>query len=212
MRVRISRDEWIFNLQVDRRLHLNSSPEAGQLIELVAAEVRLRITGLELRWEPANENPGYYRIRATIPCSRSIYDWLFNGPSGYRAHYYSSEQAGEWFNKALVERIASEIRASESWQSFDESPLSARDLSLDGQFTKLGLANRDFQDALEFQLVPARWVANCRGRGAMGLRAPRPVAPSLDIAGTWIDPSTKASWLSPDKVDRAADIYLRGYA
>jgi hypothetical protein len=120
MRVRISRDEWIFNLQLDRRLHLNSSPDAEQLIDSIAAEVRLHITGLKLRWEPATENPGYYRIRATIPCSRSIYDWLFNGPCGYRAHYYSSQQSGEWFNRTFVEKIASEIRASETWQSFDE--------------------------------------------------------------------------------------------
>lgn len=212
MTVRISRDEWIFNLRLDRRLHLNCSPDVEQLIDHVAAEVRSQIAGLKLRWEQANENPGYYRIRGTIPCPRSTYDWLFNGPSGYRAHYYSSEQSGEWFNTAFVERIASELRASEIWQSFDEAPPLARDLSLDGQFTKLGLANRDFQDAPEFQLIPDRWVANCRGKESMGLRAPRPEASSLDIAGTWIDPLTNASWLSPDKADRAADIHLRGHA
>ena len=41
----------------------------------------------------------------------------------------------------------------------------------------------------------------------MGLRALRPKSSGLDIAGTWIDPLTNASWLSPDKADRAADIH-----
>lgn len=78
MRVRISSDEWILNLQSDRRLHVNSSPDAEQLIEYVAAEVRLQITRAKLRWEPALDAPGYYRLRANLPCSPPIFDWLLN--------------------------------------------------------------------------------------------------------------------------------------
>jgi hypothetical protein len=144
-----------------------------------------------------------------VPCSPEIYDWLFNGPTGYRAHYYSADSAGEAFNTAIVSKLVSEVVKSAAWAAFNASIRNAGLPSLSGQWAKIGLNDCAFRNAPERELLSRAWAENCKP-DAMGLRAPR--YSKVEIVGAWLNPITKTFWNSPDKADRSQEIHRRGYA
>src|SRR5204862_2269084 len=147
--------------------------------------------------------------KVTALCSPEIYDWLFNGPTGYRAHYYSAESAGEAFNAAIVSKLVSEVVKSAAWTAFNASVRDAGLPSLSGQWAKIGFNDCAFRNAPERELLPEAWNAYCKP-DAMGLRAPR--YSKIEIVGAWLNPTTMKFWNSPDKADRSQQIHRRGYA
>jgi len=209
--MRIPSDTWKYDLPPDRVMHLDRAPDGLDLLFHVADEIQARADPLRFVWEPACEKAGYYRARALIPCSPSLFDWMLNGPTGYRAHYYHSEVAGESFNLALLRRVVPELVRLDTWPGFTGSRGDG-EKSFRGPSSKLALNKDAFQDAPILQLLAPRWLANRVNDDAMGLRAPRPPTAHFEIAGTWLDPLTGEVWLSPDKTDRSSRIHHRGFA
>jgi hypothetical protein len=209
MNVRIPTTVWKLNLSDERKVHLYAAPDDAELIELVASEARSNEDRTVLCWEAAAEKIGWFRAKVIAFCSPDIYDWLFNGPTGYRAHYYSAEAAGEAFNTAIVSRLVSEVVKSAAWEAFNSSLRNAGLPSLSGQWAKIALNDCAFRNAPERELLPDVWVNNCKPE-AMGLRAPK--HSKIEIAGAWFNPVTKTLWNSPDKVDRSQRLHQRGYS
>jgi hypothetical protein len=207
--VRIPSTEWKFDLPDKRKLQLYDAPDGAELIEIVASEVRLNEGRTVFCWESAVEKIGWFRAKVIAVCSPDSYDRLFNGPTGYRAHYYSAESAGEAFNAAIVSKLVSEVVNSAAWPAFNASIRNAGLPSLSGQWAKIGFNDCAFRNAAERELLPDAWVAHCKPE-AMGLRAPR--HSKVEIAGAWINPVTGTFWNSPDKADRSQQIHWRGYA
>ena len=212
MSVRIPSNIWKYDLPQDRTTHLDAAPDGPDLIAHLLTELRSNIDRVWFEWQPAIERPGYFRTRAFIPCSPSLYDWIINAPSGYRAHYYASEHDGESFNAFIVAQILPELARLEHWPGVAEPDRQNGEQSLGGRWAKLALSNEAFQDAPMLQMLPQRWVKNRVNDEAMGLRAPRPESPKVELAGTWLHPVTRETWISPCKTDRSNRIHVKGFA
>jgi hypothetical protein len=209
--VRITAVEWRLGVSAERKLHLCAAPDAPRLIELIAGQARSESDQAVFCWEAAVESIGSFRVKALFPCSPEIYDWLFNGPTGYRAHYYSAVSTGEAFNRRIVAALEAELIQSLAWPDFNASIGNAGLQSLSGPWSKIALNDCAFREAPERELLPKLWVENCRP-GAMGPRAPRPNSCSVEVVGTWLNSVTGTFWNSPEKADRSAQIHLRGFA
>jgi hypothetical protein len=209
MPARIPVEEWnIERLDTDRRRRLLQAPDAVGLLEMLLLEMD-RFPAPQLEWEDAKSKLGYQRAWFSVPCSRDLFDYLFNGPTGYRAQYYHSPCAGVAYNGAIKQALA--LKAI----SLQHSPVEfAARTSLAGPWSKIWpLGNgATFSEAPENQLRARRWVEHNERASNMGLRAPLPKEPRVKFIGTWVEPVSSEVWLSPDKVDRAMRLHYRGYA
>lgn len=212
MKVRIPATEWQYNLDTDRVDRLNAAPDGDELRALTVAEIQENIQRASFCWQAGERMEGCFRAKVSVPCNPGTYDWLFNGPTGYRAHYYSSENEGEAFNQLLAASFLSALLPVPRWQEFDQpvDGLGAR--SLRGPWSKLGFDDAAFSDSPPRELLARRWVSRSGGCDLRGLRAPRPLAPRLQFYGTWILRATRQCRLDKSKADRPCEIWLRGYA
>ena len=65
-----------------------------------------------------------------------------------------------------------------------------------------------FDDAIPKSLNPDRWVENCATRGR---RAPLPKHRSIDVKGVFLDPKSLKFQVDDYKLDRACDLFNKGY-
>jgi len=189
------------------------SPDA--LVRLVArsAMSAAKRGTLEIKWTRADSRCGYWRAEAAVPLEPDIFDQLFNSRAGYRAQYYLSVLAGRRFNKLLTEALRCALRrASNRCRPPVQWSLIQRSLS--GPHSKIWL----FGDWAPFigepeYIRPDRWVNHYRisKHVALGLRAPLPAAPVLDLKGTFICPSSESVWLPASKRDRDRNIRDSGW-
>src|SRR5258705_8265307 len=210
--MRISSAVWKYNLSPGRVAHLDSAPSSDDLLDEVVREIRANADRTEFCWQPGKSMVGCFRVGASMPCTAPVYDWLFNGPTGYRAQYYNSEQDGEAFDRALVDGAAALLINSISWPDFDASTGDLGKLSLRGFQSKLGFDDKAFKGAPPRELLIDRWVKNTGGADVMNVRAPRPEKPVLTFWGTWVRAATQRCEFDESKKDRATDVRLRGYA
>lgn len=208
MRVRIPTDEWnIDALKPDRRDRLSCAPDGELLIEMLVREIEHRPVHVQ-PWEDALNKRGYRRAKVSISCCRDTFDYLFNGPTGYRAHYYRSPCVGVAYNRAITQAVALKVI------SLNKAQVNfAQRISLTGPWSKIWPVGdgATFGAAPENQLRAKRWVEHNVSATAMGLRAPLPDRPEIGLIGTWVDPCSGEVWLSPDKQDRAMDLHRRGF-
>lgn len=176
------------------------SPEIApaEIIEAVVSETELALSSYSVLPEgpePCRDRAGCFRVSVTIPLSITLFDQLMNGATGYRAHYSVSVEAGEQFNRRLVDAIGSMIVSSEQLYS-DKFPLSFCRSSLLGAFSKFWypkeLTDPSAQAELlkfEEELRIPRWVQHWRAsnKPRKGLLAPIPESLSVLLNGTFID-------------------------
>jgi hypothetical protein len=65
-----------------------------------------------------------------------------------------------------------------------------------------------FNNAAEHALNPPRWVANGATRGR---KAPLPGHYTIDVKGAFVHPATSDLFVDEVKLDRAWDLFKRGY-
>jgi hypothetical protein len=212
MKVRIPPTEWKYNLKRDRVEHLDATPDGDELRELVITEIGMNLELAGFCWQSSKSMKGCFRVKVSIPCTAPTYDWLFNGPSGYRAYYYSSENEGEAFNQLLVAGLVSVLIPASRWREIDLSIDGLGERSLHGPWSKLGFDDAAFSDSPPRELLASRWDRRSGGCDLRGLRAPRPPQPELQFSGTWIDRATRGCQLDKSKADRPCDIWSTGYA
>lgn len=212
MRV-VDRQEWILDRVQDPRRRerlLGEAPSPQALIEQVAA-CALSIAekaALTPLWQHSDECWGRYRIVLPILLNEYLFDWFFNGPSGYRAQYYLSEEEGKAFNDATLNALEPAAMAAciryplpVPWKQVRQSLLGAH--------SKVWLwgDGRSFATAEPHTLMPARW-AQYEG---IATRAPMPSPPAIELKGTFIHPQSGEDWLPEEKEDRHKRLHERGF-
>lgn len=166
--------------------------------------------------EPCNDRAGHFRVSVTIPLTHTVFDQLMNGPTGYRAHYSASVEAGEEFNRRLVEAIAPiTVRSVHLYSERFNLLLCRR--SLLGPFSKFWypkeLTDPSAQEELlkfKEELRVERWVQywSAMARPRKGLLAPTPENPSVLLNGTFVN---KVGEAYEQKPNRSKQIFETGW-
>jgi hypothetical protein len=187
----------------DRQSRLLSPPNPISLVAALAAEAAAAadIGAIRCDWKSSCEFPGYFRAVAVVPLSVETFDCLFNGRSGYRAQYYLSPEEGVPFNR--------DILAAFSHADLN-IPWSLARTSFAGPHSKIWVFDEvpAFNSAQADTLNPPRWVSN---RATRGRKAPLPPDCALDVKGAFIHPTTLDLQVDELKVDRACDLFRKGY-
>ncbi len=168
-----------------------------------------------LKWKEAEQSPGHFRLETKIPLSQCIFDQLFNGRSGYRAHYYLSPETGTVFNQAVIDGLRPALQSA-----FGQTPECLAmdwdkiEASLKGCQSKIWIAD-DWAAFMRLDQVlrPSRWVEywNSQIDEAIGLCAPLPEEPLIDLKGAYVDPHSGEEWPNPRKIHRARQIFQSGW-
>ncbi|NMG43813.1 hypothetical protein GPA22_08725 [Aromatoleum toluvorans] len=197
------------------------SPEASpdEIIDALVTQTERAIRGycaLPEGPEPCGDRDGYFRVSVTIPLTSTLFDQLMNGANGYRAHYSVSVEAGEAFNRRLVDAVAPIIACSETLygDKFDQ-PLCRK--SLLGPFSKFWYpkeltdpsAQAELLELKEELRIP-RWMEYWRTmeKPRKGLLAPIPEGLSVLLNGTFVD---EAGAAYEQKPNRSRQIFDTGW-
>jgi hypothetical protein len=182
-------------------------------LRLRTAQVIKEFSALPEGPEPCRDRDGYFRVSVTIPLTHTFFDQLMNGATGYRAHYSVSVEAGENFNRRLVEAIAPIIVCSEQlYQDQFDQLLCNR--SLLGPFSKFWypreLTDPSAQSELlkfEEELRISRWVEywSAMAKPRKGLLAPVPESLSVLLNGTFVDKAGEAYEQKPNRSRQICD-------
>lgn len=191
------------------RLHSELEPVtllANFISEAAKAENNKKIL---LDWQESMDSPGFGRVIAQIPISEMTFDQLFNGRSGYRAQYYLSPEEGILFNRDIIIGLNNIIK-----NTYHRFPLSVSiDLvqkSILAPHSKIWIFNEKeaFDTADDGILNPPRWIKN---KAVRGRKAPLPAHHTIDLMGTFLHPKTFEIFIDELKIDRAWDIFNKGY-
>jgi hypothetical protein len=195
----------------ERAERLHRVPEPSILIDLVLSEAcsAAKYGKVQIRWQDSSDSPGYGRIHARIPLSEQTFDQLINGRSGYRAQYYLSPEEGILFNRDIVTGLLSAVE--EVYRTVPiEASISVIRKSLTAPHSKIWVFDEIpvFDDARDDMLNPPRWVSN---KATRGRKAPLPSHFTIDLKGAFINPQTDQIFVDDLKLDRARDLFNKGY-
>lgn len=205
-------DAWRLSPSLGERVNrLHDVPTAPDLTAIVISEAELAASDGAMRvlWQSSFDRPGFGRVNCLIPLTERTFDQLFNGRSGYRAQYYLSPEEGVLFNRSLLDGLVNSIFATyqltpllASWDLVSQSLLSPH--------SKLWVFGEQqaFDEAPGEALNPPRWVENKASRGR---KAPLPSHLTLDVKGAFIHPDSRELFVDDLKLERAQDLFLRGY-
>jgi hypothetical protein len=166
--------------------------------------------------EQCRDRDSYFRVSITIPLTRTLFDQLMNGATGYRAQYSVSIEAGEDFNRRLIEAIAPIIVVAEQLYKdrFDRLLCST---SLLGPFSKFWYPKELTDPSAQTELLKfkeelriSRWIEywSAMAKPRKGLLAPVPENMSLLLNGTFVN---KAGGVYEQKPTRSRQIYDTGW-
>ncbi len=154
----IPKNEWVLQVDDERRSRLHEKIAPENIINRVIADIKPEKPIAASCIEKCDNKIGYERYEAEMEISQTLYDLVFNGCSGYRAQYYSSEDCGEAFNREFISALIPIVRIHEA-----ANPNLAIIISSLRQSDSKVTWYKNNQDALLFYksdevLVPARWV------------------------------------------------------
>jgi hypothetical protein len=195
----------------DRKLRLVHVPQPKDLLERVIKEAALAAQSgsIRLEWQPSRERAEYFRLVAQIPVTEITFDQLFNGRSGYRAQYYLSPEEGVLYNRDIINGLVSVLESANR-----QTPLQVEfnriETSLRAPHSKIWIFNEReaFDEAVADLLSPLRWVAH---RATTGRKAPLPDHCMIDVKGAFIRPDTGDLFVDELKLDRACDLFMKGF-
>jgi hypothetical protein len=205
--------EWALGPEiVSRHSRLHDAPPPDFLLAKIIEEAShsAELGLIRLRWQEADECQGFFRLIAEIPLKEEVtFDQFFNGRSGYRAQYYLSPEEGILYNRDAMEGLKAPLSRAYIQQPLAE-PLEVVLRTVDAPHAKLWVFGETaaFDASPENSLNPQRWVDNGAIRGR---RTPLPSHLTLDVKGAFIQPRTGELFIDPFKLDRACDLFRRGY-
>lgn len=208
----VDRESWRLSAALaDRSPRLLDVPTPEALLQSVIAEAQGEGTagGIVLTWQPSKERPEYFRLVAQVKLSVTIFDQFINGRSGYRAQYYLSPEEGILYNRDAIEGLWPALKHACTVKPLGVD-LSLVERSAQAPHSKIWVfeEKRAFKEAVPDALSPPRWVENS---AALGRRAPLPDHLMIDVKGTFIHPETSDLFVDDLKMDRAWDIFRRGF-
>ncbi len=163
------------------------------------------------------EHPNFVRVVGSIPVSMRFFDAFFHGPSGYRAEYAKSVQAGERFNIAVVTEICQVIRTNGNrYVGNRSSEIVAA--SLRGPYSKVWLpkgmtdpAESGWDNSEISSIRWSPWVNHWSGKAAphKGILAYTPARPEILLNGTFVHELTVQPW--NQKPSRSREIHETGW-
>lgn len=204
--------EWALSGELgERQGRLLDVPRPEDLLLRIITEAReaSRMGLIRIAWQESTERPAYFRLVAQVPLSEITFDQVFNGRSGYRAQYYLSPEEGILYNRDILDGLVPALKAAYINQPVPvEFDLLER--SLRAPHSKMWVFEEEaaFDAALPNTLNPPRWVAKGATRGR---KAPLPEHCMIDIKGAFINPDTNDLFVDELKLDRAFDLFNRGY-
>ena len=196
-----------------RRERLIDAVAPDALLEHLAAEGIEAATHLAITlcWQESTDEGrrGYFRLLAQIPLSEVTFDQFFNGNAGYRAQYYLSPEEGILFNRDALGALLPAIEEAYGRRPI-APPLDHVRQSLLAPHAKIWVFSelQAFEQAAPNALNPSRWVENNASRGR---RAPLPGHLMLDVKGAFINFALRDLYVFELKLERASDLFLRGY-
>lgn len=191
----------------------------SELVEQLVAEVERAIGQFEVVLEgpiPCRDAPGHERVCAVISISATLLDRLMNGRTGYRAQYAVSVEAGEAFNRVLVESVARRIIAA-TWLYKDRFSVSLCTNSLLGPHSKFWFTNQLTDPSAQDQLLQCpevirfpRWQQywSAKPLPRKGLLAPRPEQPDVLLNGSFLN---EDGTYYEQKSGRSAELFESGW-
>jgi hypothetical protein len=180
--------EWDLSGMIDRKRagRLLDPPKGEDLITTVAVQaMEAAVEGRAAwSWQDGREMAGCGRAIISVPLETNTFDALFNGRSGYRAQYYLSCQEGIAFNAWLLSALQTPMRITCGRAPIRLIPSLHR--SFDGPYSKLWVHcdGEPFRAAPAGEFKPKLWLKN--NPVSLGLRAPLPTIPTIEIKGSWI--------------------------
>ncbi len=106
---------WIFRHVAEvypgRIKHLENGKSADEILYDISNALTNSINEctFNIGWEYAEKSNNDSRAVFQFPIDNLIFDILFNGRSGYRAHYLVSREAGRSFNSKIINIIVSKL-------------------------------------------------------------------------------------------------------
>lgn len=205
--------EWLLGKAIAfRHARLLDVPTPDELLTKLLNETSAAVEARKVRlvWQPSTEAPGFFRVEAVIPLGEETFDQFFNGRSGYRAQYYLSPEEGVLFNRDVLQGLKERLTEAFTRQLVPVG-LDLVLASIDGPHSKVWVYGEQspFNNAPEFSLNPRRWVEN---DACLGRRAPLPTHLSLELKGVFIHASSGRLFVDELKVDRAYDLFAKGYS
>ena len=194
-----------------RKGRLHEVPKPEDLLDRAIAEAQEASSAgfIQLIWQHSSECPGYFRLIAQIPLSEVTFDQLFNGRSGYRAQYYISPEEGILYNRDILNGLRLAIKMASVNQPLDIG-FDLIERSMLGPHSKVWVFGEQaaFDEAAPAALNPPRWVESGATRGR---RAPLPSHRTMELKGAFIQPGSNNLFVDDLKLDRAWDLFKRGY-
>ena len=208
----VSADEWSVADQLGvRATRLLDVPGPAELLQRILAEATqaVGLGSIHVAWKKSEERFGYFRMVAQLPLNEVTFDQFFNGRSGYRAQYYISPEEGILYNRDVVTGLWPTLREA-CLRAPLEVDLSLLERSLFAPHSKVWVFDERaaFDEAAPHTINPIRWVVNGATRGR---KAPLPTHLMLDVKGAFIRPDTGDLFVDDLKLDRAWEIFERGY-
>ena len=188
-----------------------------ELVEALGREIQVAIARYLVLPEgpiPCDTAEGYSRFAVEIPLTQRLFGQFMNGAAGYRAHYAVSIEAGEAFNRQLVEAVGRlVVDAGNVYPKSVDCTLLRR--SLLGSYSKFWYS-KEITDpsstrlsAFKEEIAIRRWKkfwANKEPR--MGLLAPYPESFSVLLNGTFVNGQGNEY---ENKPGRSKEIYETGW-
>jgi hypothetical protein len=208
----VDEDIWrLSELSSERRARLLQPLDPVALLNQVAVDAQSAAAGgtIKLQWQRSDDFPGYSRLVAKVPLKEETFDQLFNGRSGYRAQYYLSPEEGVLYNRDLLAILLPALM-----QALIAAPLGVDEVlvrrSLAGPHAKVWVfeEKQAFDEAPSDTLNPPRWFDN---KAIPGRRAPLPEHLSIEVKGVFIHPQKLDFRVYEYKLDRACDLFNKGY-
>ena len=211
----VPREHWILGDKIaSRHVRLLDVPTPDALLSEVLREATEAAYGgrICLIWQDSTDTDGqgFFRLEAFIPLSEQVFDQFFNGRSGYRAQYYLSPEEGILFNREVVQGLRESLQVAYARQPL-QVELDLILTSIDGPHSKVWVSGNPsaFNSAPENSLNPDRWVKN---NAILGRRAPLPDNPRLEFKGVFVHPVTGQFFVDELKLERACDLFSKGYS
>ncbi|MBW8366093.1 MAG: hypothetical protein K0M39_16200 [Rhizobium sp.] len=211
----VPREHWILGDKIaSRHVRLLDVPTPDALLTEMLREATEAAYdgGIRLIWRDSTDPDaqGFFRLEAFIPLSEQVFDQFFNGRSGYRAQYYLSPEEGILFNRDVIQGLREPLQVAYARQTL-QVDLDLVLTSIDGPHSKVWVSGNPstFNSAPENSLHPDRWVEN---NANLGCRAPLPDSPGLEFKGAFVHPVTRQFFVDELKLERACDLFSKGYS
>jgi hypothetical protein len=103
----------IRDVDAQRAAALECVGSADDLVDAVQSAFRSALGqpgAVRFGHERADDKPNDVRAVVQFPVGAALFDWFFNGRTGYRAHFYVDHKFGQAFNDRVVEALLTVLK------------------------------------------------------------------------------------------------------